>query len=88
MFGARSSLIVKNVFMNNELAMQPAISHQQCLFSPGIYKVVDSWDKYWNEYVRFLGNNNSWFCSPAALSSLHFTPKNWQCFTENYRVLQ
>jgi len=46
MFGARSSLIVKNVFMNNELAMQPAISHQQCLFSPGIYKVVDSWDKY------------------------------------------
>jgi len=48
-FGVRSLLMVEQVLMINNLAMQPAISHQHRFFSLGIHKLIDSQDKCLDE---------------------------------------
>jgi len=52
--GVRSLLIVEKVLMNNNLAIQQAISRQRRFFFIRHSQAVDSWDKCLNEYGRHL----------------------------------
>jgi len=53
MHGVRSLLMVEKLLMNDLawLAMQPAISSQQCFFSSGIHKLIDDTD---TEFINTL----------------------------------
>jgi len=57
MFGVRSLLVVEKVLMDNDLAMQPT-SATSIVFSSGICKLVDSWDKFLNQCGRCAKKTN------------------------------